>query len=93
MSNYNETIQVALEGAVNPAERTCAAYGDHAYGNPLTDLSKRIQRRLDVSFSSAGGGFMNERSSRTTSKDVTQVKVIGGAGRDYKLEGRFYLAT
>jgi len=36
---------------------------------------------------------MNERSSRTTSKDVTQVKVIGGAGRDYKLEGRFYLAT
>jgi len=45
MSNYKETIEMASEPAVNPARRTCAAYGDHAYGNPLTDLSKRIQRR------------------------------------------------
>jgi len=36
---------------------------------------------------------MNERSNRTLSKDVTQVKVIGSVGRDYALKGRFYLAT
>lgn len=50
-------------------------------------------RRLDVSFNSAGDGFMNERSNWTSSKDVTQVKVIGSVGRDYELKGRFYLAT
>lgn len=49
-------------------------------------------RSVDVSFSSAVGGFMNERNNRT-SKDVTQVKVIGSVGRDYELKDLFYLAT
>lgn len=49
----------------------------------LTDLLN-ASRRLDISFSSAGGDLINERNTKTSSKNVTQVKVIESIVRDYK---------
>lgn len=49
----------------------------------LTDLLN-ASRRLDISFSSAGGDLINERNNQTSSKNVTQVKVIESIVRDYK---------